>query len=579
MGEQAYSDTMMPEPMRLMAGLRAAFVAVLALAAVACATPAPSAREETRAAVEPKGESEALMAAELALRNGDCRQASESYLAAARVSSDVRVATRAAQLALGCHQLDTAAAATSRWRELDPYSGEAALAAALVALKRYDLTAARTALTAWRDSGMAGSQDPLQFAEGLGDESDPTALYRVFGEVLVGDDPTPDVLLAQARLALAAHNMHAAIDAAGRAAELDTRLIEAQTIVLRARSVLGEHDAAIAGARALDPADLTGEDVFLLADLLAAADREGEAEQELQRLVAQPQTRLGAERRLIAMAIRNGNLDAAEQRLAPLMGERGNTALAILYLAQLAERRGDDARAIQSYRLLGDSSLGLTARAAAARLLLKRGDSKNALALLDEYAEQNPDERLETGATRATLLAEAGQLPAALEGLDVLAEAYPRHPDLEYTRATVLETGGRTRDAVSQFERALKSRPDDPQLQNALGFTLADHGQRLARAEHLVRAALAVSPDNPAIQDSLGWVLYKRGKATQALPVLESAWRNSSDAEIAAHYGEVLWKTGNEGQARYIWQQALNSEPAHRHLRETMDRVTGEGRP
>lgn len=543
----------------------------------ACATVAPEGQQAQASA--PKGESEALMAAELALREGNCRTASENYLAAARVSAEPQVASKASQLALGCSQLDAARDATARWRELEPWSGDAALAAALVALKRYDLKEARSALTAWRDSGSAGSQDPLAFAEILERESDATALYRLFGEVLVGEDPTADVLLAQARLALAGQNMKVALDAAQRAAALDSRLTEARTIELRALSVLGEDDAAIAGARALDPQELQGEDVFLLADLLLAADREEEASRELERLAAQEQTRLGAERRLISMAMRNGDLDTAERRLAPLLGERGNTVLAILYMAQLSERRGDDARAIQSYRLLGDSALALTARAAAARLMLKAGDRASALSLLHEYAAQGPEAALEAGATRAHLLAEAGDVDAALKGLDELAREYPGHPDIEYTRATVLESAGRTREALAQLENALKKRPEDPQLLNALGFTMADHKLRLARAEELVRSALRISPDSAAIQDSLGWVLYRRGRTSEALPVLARAWRNSSDPEIAAHYGEVLWKSGDEGQARYVWQRALTGDPNHRGLKATMTRLTGEALP
>jgi Tfp pilus assembly protein PilF len=276
------------------------------------------------------------------------------------------------------------------------------------------------------------------------------------------------------------------------------------------------------------------------------------------------------------MAIRDGDLDGAEKLLGPLLGDRDSTVMAILYMAQLAERRGDDERAMQSYRLLAESSLGLQARAAAARIMIRNGESESAMAVLDDYVGQNPDEAIEVGSTRALLLAQSGEVDAALKGLDALIEQFPEHPDLEYQRATVLETGGRTRAAVAQFERALKLRPDDPQVQNALGFTLADHKQNLARAEQLVRAALAVSPDSAAIQDSLGWVLYRRGKTAAALPILERAWQNSGDGEIAAHFGEVLWKSGDEGQARYVWQQALNSDPAHANLLATMKRLTGE---
>jgi len=528
------------------------------------------------AAAAPKGESEAMMAAENALRQGDCRGASENFLAAAVASSDPGVAARASQLAVGCDQLLSARAAAQRWLQLEPYSGDAALTAALVALKRYDLVEARKALTTWRDSGSAGSQDPLRFAELLAQETEPTAVYRVFREVLVGDDPTSEVLLAEARLALAAQNMRVAREAAGRALKLDSDLTEARVIELRAQSVQGEHDAAIAGARAL-AGQLGGEDVYLLADLLTAADRHADARRELDTLAAAAPTRVGAERRLISLDLHEGDFDAAEKRLAPLLGERGTTALALLIAAQIAEQRGDDARAMQSYRLLVDSSLGLTARSAAARLLIKHGNAKDALALMDDYGAQNPESRVDVGATKAQLLAQSGDLPAALKTLDELEAQYPGHPDIEYQRATVLETGGRTREALAQFERALKARPDDPQLSNALGFTLADHGQKLDRAESLVRHAIEISPDNPAIQDTLGWVLFRRGKVKEALPVLQRAWRNSGDGEIAAHYGEALWKSGDEGQARYVWQQALNTNPAHEGLQATMSRLTGEG--
>jgi tetratricopeptide (TPR) repeat protein len=552
------------------------FFVVVGCAADRAPGKTPAASSPASATVAPKGESEAMMAAENALRQGDCRGASENFLAAANASSDPGVAARASQLAVGCDQLPSARAAAQRWLQLEPYSGDAALTAALVALKRYDLTEARKALIVWRDSGSAGSQDPLRFAELLAQETEPTAVYRVFREVLVGDDPTSDVLLAEARLALAAQNMRVAREAASRALKLDSDLTEARVIELRAQSVQGEHDAAVAGARSLQ-GSLAGEDLFLLADLLTAAERTADARRELEMLAAAPATRVAADRRLIALDLHEGDFDAAEKRLAPLLGERSTTALALLITAQIAEQRGDDTRAMQSYRLLLDSPLALTARSAAARLLIKHDEAESAIALLDDYAAQNPESRVEVGATKSQLLAQAGDLPAALKTLDDLEVQYPGHPDIEYQRATVLETGGKTREALAQFERALKARPDDPQLSNALGFTLADHGQKLDRAESLVRHAIEISPDNPAIQDTLGWVMFRRGKVKESLPVLQRAWRNSGDGEIAAHYGEALWKSGDEGQARYVWQQALNINPAHEGLQATMARLTGEG--
>jgi predicted Zn-dependent protease len=384
--------------------------------------------------------------------------------------------------------------------------------------------------------------------------------------------------LAQARLAFGAQDMRKAIEAAQAARALNEDLIEAAVIELRARAVLGDYDAAISGARALG-GDLGGDSAFLVSDLLVAAGRNGEARQELERLSAHAETRVAAERRLVGLSIEDGDLDAAQQRLQPLLTERGGAAIALYYLAQVYEQRGDKARALQGYGLLADSSFGVQARVAAARILLKAGQAQQALALLDEFAAANPDRRVEMAVTRAQLLAQAGGAERAVKDLDAMLDLYPDHPDLLYQKATMLEAGKRSREAIALLEKLYKARPQDPQISNALGFTMADHGQQLARAERYVREAIATSPDSPAIQDSLGWVLFKQGKVAEALPVLERAWRNSQDGDITAHFGEVLWKSGDEARARYLWQQALNRSPDSVLLRSTITRLTGEAPP
>lgn len=564
---------MMPDPNRFLAGLRIAGGLFLLASSFGCAT--ATGQVTSPQAVPQRGESEWILAAEQALDEGSCRLSAEYFLNAARVSRDAEVASRATQLALGCQQLPVAQQAAQRWRELAPASGDAALVQTLVALRRYDLDTARQALVAWRDSGLAGGQDPLRFTQQLAQRGGTTATYQVFGQVLVGDYPTSDVRLAQARLALDAQDMNGAATAARQARDLGATLAETVPIELRARAMLGQTDMAIEGARALGDA-LGEEHAFLLADLLGIADRDGELRDELERLAAQPATQQEARYRLIALAFAQGDYDAVEAGLAPMASGRGGTVLDYLYLAQLAERRGDVRSALQAYQQVFGSPLESSARTAAARLLLRRGNRDGALRLLDGADTRSPETQIEAGSTRAQLLAQYGDVTGALAGLDDLLRRYPGHPDLLYQRATVLETGGRTRDAITQLEQLHDQRPADPQISNALGFTLADHGQRLSKAEQLVRQALSVSPDSPAMQDSLGWVLFRRGRVGDSVPVLERAWLNSRDAEIGAHFGEALWKSGNEGQARYVWQQALNLDPDDALLLATVKRLTGE---
>ena len=268
---------MMPYQPRLPAALRCATLAVSEFPALRLRRRHPRLRHQIRGSHHSAGRGaenafDSTDAAENALRAGDCHGAAENYLAAAQASSDPAVAARAAQLAVGCDQLPIAQTAATRWLALEPFSGDAALTPALVALKRYDLPDARKALTAWRDSGSAGSQDPLRFAELLQQETEATAVYRVFREVLVGEDPTAEVLLAEAPPGTGrAEHARGEPGRAARAGCGGSSLLDARVIVLRAQSVAGQHErpSPVRGS----PRGAARRDVSLLADLLIAADR------------------------------------------------------------------------------------------------------------------------------------------------------------------------------------------------------------------------------------------------------------------------------------------------------------------
>ena len=178
----------------------------------------------------------------------------------------------------------------------------------------------------------------------------------------------------------------------------------------------------------------------------------------------------------------------------------------------------------------------------------------------------------------AQLLAQAGDLTAALQGLDDLLRQYPgsSRPRIPARHRA------RNRRPHARGGGAVRARAEGAARRSAAAECAGIHaGRPQARSWRAPSSwcahALEVSPDNPAIQDSLGWVLFRRGK-TAGGPARAGSGpgSNSGDGEIAAHYGEVLWKSGDEGQARYVWQQALNSNPAHEGLQATMTRLTGE---
>ena len=119
-------------------------------------------RPATQAAAPPPppgGDASALtVVAEVALKRGDCRAASEAYAHGAAVAADVQLARRATQVAMACEHLPAAWAAATRWRALAPGDREADALYAAVALKLYHTSEARAAIhDFWRAEEHANS--------------------------------------------------------------------------------------------------------------------------------------------------------------------------------------------------------------------------------------------------------------------------------------------------------------------------------------------------------------------------------------------------------------------------------------
>jgi Flp pilus assembly protein TadD len=116
-------------------------------------------------------------------------------------------------------------------------------------------------------------------------------------------------------------------------------------------------------------------------------------------------------------------------------------------------------------------------------------------------------------------------------------------------------------------------KPDDAHAHNALGYSLADRGQRLPEARQLIERALQLAPGDPFITDSLGWVEFRLGNKDAALRLLRQAYASRPDTEIGAHLGEVLWALGQRDEARRIWLESKGRDAANEVLRETLARL------
>ena len=96
---------------------------------------------------------------------------------------------------------------------------------------------------------------------------------------------------------------------------------------------------------------------------------------------------------------------------------------------------------------------------------------------------------------------------------------------------------------------------------------------RLPEAKQLIEKSLSFAPAVPFIRDSLGWVEFRLGNKAEAALIFDAAYRARPDAEIAAHYGEVLWSLGQRDRAVAIWKEGKLLNPDNETLVETLKRL------
>ena len=126
------------------------------------------------------------------------------------------------------------------------------------------------------------------------------------------------------------------------------------------------------------------------------------------------------------------------------------------------------------------------------------------------------------------------------------------------------------------LEVVFAQEPDNPSVNNDLGYLYADQGKKLDQAEKMIRKALKAEPDNSAYQDSMGWVLFKRGKYTEALEFLKkaSADREGEDPTILEHLGDCLDKLKQKKPAIKNWKRALElARKAPRPDKKLIERI------
>jgi tetratricopeptide (TPR) repeat protein len=513
-----------------------------------------------------------VLLAEIALQRGNGDLASQAYVDLAVRTRDPKVLERSVEVAGYAHRFDLALQAARLWVEVEPASlrAQQMLTGVLVLSNRLDDLAPHLIRMLEVDKDALGV-NLLGLNRMLARTPDRQAAFRLIEKVCAPFFGVAEAHYAIAVAASSAGEQTRALAEARRALELRpaweaAALLQAQ---LLARDSTSD---AIASLQRFLESNPRARDVQLhLARALVGEKRYVEAKRQFDQLLRDYPDNPEIVYPVAILALQQNDTALAETQLKHLLTlDFPDKSVANFYLGQIAEDNKRSDEALAYYAQVGAGEQYVAAQVRSAHLLAGQGKLDDARRQLREAVVATPQERVALTIAEAQLLREAKLFQEAFDWLDGALSKQPEQPDLLYETALLAEKLGRL-DVLEKYLRKLIAlQPESAQAYNALGYSFAERNLRLPEARKLVEKALKLSPEDPFIQDSLGWVLYRQGDLPGALMQLERAYAQRPDPEIAAHLGEVLWMIGRQDDARRTWQEAQKNSPANEVLADVV---------
>ena len=513
-----------------------------------------------------------LLVAEVAGYRGEYSTALEKYVDMALKTRDAGVAQRAAMLAVYLKRYEEALTTSKIWVEQEPNSIEARRYLSEQLLRIGDMEQAIVHMEAIKNLGGLANFESFAYSAANMDDKGREVLLEAMSRMLAEYPGDAQLMFSKAVLLEQSGQLEEALQLANQllVSKKDINVIVLKVNALK--DLLRTDEALVFLESTLEELADKRRLRLIYARMLFEAERLVDAEKQYELVHQQAPNDSDILFALALISMEQGKDESAKGYLNQMIRFNRRANEAHYYLGSIADKNDKIPQAISEYKMVGPGREFLAAQVRIAALLADQDRLDDARAHLENQRANNPDRYNRLVMIEGQLLSERGHEAEFFELLEMVIQKQPENVELLYFRAMTGQSLGRLDVLEQDLLRVIEIDPGNADAMNALGYTLADQTDRHDEALVLIERALEIKPNEAAFIDSLGWVQYRLENYKDAVTNLRKALSLFDNDEVAAHLGEVLWVSGEQQEARNVWQKALDARPDSDILKRVIKR-------
>ena len=516
-----------------------------------------------------------VLIAEIAGHRGKIDTATNYYLDLARKTLDPAIIERATRIAVYARDDEASYEAASLWVDVDPKNPDPHQILTVMYLRQNNLNEALRHLEIILDASEGEFDQKLwMVANFLGSEEDKSMVIELMENLMDKHMNDVDALYAYAHVSSRMGDIKRAESLFEKILELKPENEAAIMAYIALLQRKGDINKALNWLKSTLKIHKDNFDLRMAyARLLTDAKRFDEARNQFELLYNKTPDNTDLLYALGLLSLQENQLTKSEKYFKRLIELKKHIFDANYYLGRIAEEKNELDKANNFYHSVHDGENYFDAFIRISLIFAKQGDIEKALTNIRSIEKPKDAHRNILIQAECEILIEEKRFE---EALDVFNKAIQEqsHPDLLYSRAMLAEKINRFDILETDLVSIIGKDPDNATALNALGYTLADRGERLDDAYDYIKRAYELSPGDFYILDSMGWVLYRLGRLDEAIDFLQKAFDLRNDPEVAAHLGEVHWIMGNKQAAKAVWETALQDTPADDRLLKVIERFS-----